>query len=178
MDLEFYSTPGWVVALLQAHVQGFEKSLGVFDPCAGDGAILSCYDGARQGIEIDPGRAWEAGVECYDALTSTWDVPDSSVVVFNPPYSFAFDFARKAIEEGVESFAMLSPLYYLVPKKNRMLAGAPEYRPLEAWVIPDRIKFSGKPTAHIYDHAWFIWRANLNGPTSIRYFPRTPSSER
>jgi hypothetical protein len=138
----------------------------VLDPACGEGAILSVVkdelpDSSTRGIELDEGRARAAcerrlDVIQGDGLALDWDEPD--LVIGNPPYTLATDFAWKAAEWAVaapgRTAALLLRLSFLEPASGR----APlfkHHRP-DVLILPRRPMFDGKGHDNITS-AWFVW---------------------
>lgn len=131
---DFYATPAWCTRAILNHMEcrGDGLSWGtVFDPCAGEGAILDVAAKvggktrrhATKGLELDPGRAAVAAsrghnVRRQDALaTSPWEVPAEGIVLTNPPYGLAMEFVQRALSE-CPKVAMLLRLPWLASEKR------------------------------------------------------------
>lgn len=170
-DNEFFPTPGWVVDAILPHLDLTTRDgspCRVLDPCIGEGAILDrvlarTWDFqqpyAYMGIEIDPVRAqvaWQRfpGTVVADALTIDW--PAHDVAIFNPPFSLAEDFARKALEARPPqgTVAMIARLAFLESVERYDFHR--EY-PMDVHVLPKRPGFlSGSGKTDMSAYAWFV----------------------
>lgn len=138
----------------------------ILDPACGEGAILSVVkdelpDSSTRGIELDEGRAraaCERRLEVIqgDGLALDWDEPD--LVIGNPPYSLAAEFAWKAAEWAAASpgraAALLLRLSFLEPASGRAVLFE-RHRP-DVLILPRRPAFDGRGTDSITS-AWFVW---------------------
>lgn len=164
---DHYPTPRWcTLALLRFGGLTLPAEPMVLDPACGEGAILSVVkdelpDSSTRGIELDEGRA-RAAVERRleviqgDGLALDWDEPD--LVIGNPPYSLALDFAWKAAEWAAaapgRAAALLLRLSFLEPASGRAVLFE-RHRP-DVLILPRRPMFDGKGHDSITS-AWFCW---------------------
>lgn len=137
----------------------------MLDPACGEGAILDAVrdeiPGAQtRGIELHEGRARAAGARLEviqgDGLEIEWGSPD--LILGNPPYSLAAEFAWKAAEwaaagEG-RTAALLLRLSFLEPASGRAVLFE-RHRP-DVLILPRRPAFDGRGTDSITS-AWFCW---------------------
>lgn len=120
--LDDYPTPDWVIRAIAFHVAGAR----VLDPCCGAGAVLDVFAERGcvvSGIELSPERADEARAKRHevvtaDALAVEW--PQADLIITNPPYSHAQEFAEKAIASVAPggTVALLLRLGFLAGKKR------------------------------------------------------------
>lgn len=176
---DFYSTPEWCTRSILRHLREPELAL---DPCAGVGAILdvafggwNCSNGTHtEGIEIDPIRAAEASVICYDALSCSWVVGEirPDLIITNPPYKLALEFISKALAEVAPGgeVAMLLRLNFLGSQKR---AGFLRANPPDVYVLPCRPSFTGKGT-DATEYAWMVWGRGRGGRWWILDIPSVP----
>lgn len=156
---DFYATPAWATrAILPALLPSRGR---ILEPAAGDGAIIDqliAFGVPSEEIdafEIDRGRAEASGAICADFLDQQ---PTAlyGVVVTNPPYSLAFEFAKHGVKflrpGGV--LALLTRINWLASQKR-----APWLRENtpSVHVLPKRPSFTGKGT-DATDYAWMTWR--------------------
>ncbi len=176
---DFYATPKWAVEAIMSPA-GLHGDY-IFDPCAGNGAILEAFaennapDHALAGIELDeklvdgfkvPHLA--KNVTVRDALSpESWGVRQH--VVMNPPFQLAEAFIRRALKEVApqQNVVALLRLGFL-----EGLARMPlhlEY-PSNIFILPRRPSFTGSGTdASAY--AWFVWGNYVGGQWSILEVP-------
>lgn len=155
---DFYETPAWCVRALLPYLQRGD----VLDPCCGNGAIgrvlaeeWSRFN--RYGIEINEGRYLEAAAstvlhkrdgvdvvsrtfdnvthEDYLALPSVARIP---LIVTNPPFKLALEFATKALKEA-DTVAFLLRLNWLASETRRKFH---EANPCDLIVMPRRPSFA------------------------------------
>lgn len=158
-------------------VDGPFGARGIFDPCAGDGALLrACGESwpvPPGGLEADAQRAQDArasglAVETRDALESaSWGLQGRAVVM-NPPFSQAEAFVRRALVEARATapdwcVAALLRLAWL-----EGLRRAPFHRehPANVHVLARRPSFTGGGTDSTA-YAWFVWGPGPGGRWSI-----------
>jgi hypothetical protein len=165
---DHYPTPRWCTEAL-LHRFFPPRFAAVLDPASGEGEILDvmrerCSTRATLGIELHPGRAaaaCERGhlVSVGDGLASSW--ADADVVVGNPPYSLAEDFAWKAASWAAEGgyrgpaiVALLLRLSFLEPAGTRRALF--RTHPPDVLILPKRPTFAGKGTDSTTS-AWLLW---------------------
>lgn len=170
---DFYPTPGWATRAILPHLHRSP----VFDPCAGEGALLREVSGAWNdgqqsrwfvGLEINSGRvdrAIQEGWEVWerDALSAdSWQVSPDRQVIMNPPFSLALEFVERALVESRFVSALLR-LGFLGSKKRVAFHRA---HPADVYVFPRRPSFSGGRTDQT-EYAWFCWGPGRGGRWSI-----------
>lgn len=160
-ERDFYRTPpGLTRAFLHAwHPKGFEPTR-ILEPAAGDGAM------------IDPlqERFPDALVEAFDVTPQNDRVETSSMffaeyadhhydlVMTNPPFSHALQFAERGLELLRENgrLVLLLRLAFLASRKR--VAFFRRHLPNEVWVISERQSFVAGGTTDWSDHAFFVWK--------------------
>lgn len=169
-ELDQYDTPAWCTRLILPHVLPI-TTIGVLDPCAGNGAILDVVASdfpmlSRFGFEIDSNRAFDARVKgrhiIYQADAtkewSCWAFEPSLVVVTNPPFSNAEEVIRACLTQAVHVVALLR-LSFLASKKRASLW---RDSTADVYVLPKRPSFTGRRTDSC-DYAWFAWGPGRGG---------------
>lgn len=164
-SMDHYPTPRWcTLALLRFGRLSLPRELHALDPACGEGAIMSVvrqeFPGSNVwGIELHEGRAEDAGRDYQvvqgDGLEVDWGAPD--LVIGNPPYSLATEFAWRAAQWAAEHgtvAALLLRLSFLEPANGRAVLFE-KYRP-DIHVLPRRPHFDGKDTDSTTS-AWFVW---------------------
>ena len=154
---DFYSTPAWCTELILPHLPPGGELL---DPCCGKGAILSVVSPHYEafGFEIDHDRAALCKrngllVLERDAFVEPWS--DPHVILTNPPFSLAEEFARKSLEKIHPSgtVAMLLRLSMLAGKKRAALW---REHPADVYVLSQRPSFT-RGGSDSCEYAWFVW---------------------
>ena len=187
---DYYRTPRWCVSALIPHLPMLAPNSGVntpvFDPCAGDGAILEAFceededESDRQlgGLEIQPdlvdkikpsfyrrGGTFQNVVAVGDALSpAPWGC--TGHVVMNPPFNQAEAFIRRAIFEVDGHGGTVYALLRLGFLEGQVRQAFHLEHPSNVYVLPRRPSFTGGGTdASAY--AWFEWSPwphPLDGP--------------
>lgn len=151
-----YPTPRWSV---QRFLEAVELPRGTWlEPCAGRGAIVSeiaDYADEVRAIEIDEafrkpltdalrptgarmGRRPAPLIADYLATPITYPV---SVIVTNPPFSLAFEFAQKAVREA-DHVALLLRLNFLGSGTKSGRTPWLRQNPPDVYVLPNRPSFA------------------------------------
>lgn len=158
--LDDYPTPDWVVRAIAPHVAGTR----VLDPCCGAGAILDVFaerGAVVAGIEIAEERAEEArakghNVVAANALDGEW--PQADLIITNPPFSLAQEFAEKALASVARggTVALLLRLGFLEGKKR---LGFHRAHGSSVYVLSSRPSFTGNGKTDASAYGWFLWGA-------------------
>ena len=149
-NLDFYPTPGWCVDLLLDALNVCPE-WRCLEPAAGDGAIvkrLLARGVPASGIgavEIDPTRAEKVHeivtCECSDFLKDPPIVGCHELIVTNPPFALAADFAKTALflagDRG--TVALLLRLNWLGSQERAAFHRA---HPSDILLLPKRPEFT------------------------------------
>jgi hypothetical protein len=159
---DFYKTPPFCTrALLK--VERFTHL--IHEPACGDGAVADVLKEAGHLVFADDLVDRGYGNVGCDFLATL--VRPCNVLVTNPPYKLADEFALHALELGYEHIALLCRLAWL--------EGAGRYKRLWSQHPPSRIwTFSPRQTLWRGDepnpgkggttaYAWFVWQAGHHG---------------
>jgi hypothetical protein len=171
-ELDRYDTPAWCVRrLLEAADLRPGKWL---EPSAGRGAICSAVDDYPMSEWVDWLRLdispRSPGIVQADFLTHRF-ASSFDVIIGNPPYRLAEDFARRAV--GLAPVvAFLLRLNWLASAKRAEWMR--EHTP-SIYVLPNRPSFTGGGT-DATDYAWFVWRKDA--APEVKILATTPASER
>lgn len=168
--LDFFSTPPDVVHAILPHL----PRLRPFDPCAGDGALLTAAwgGGFGEGYEIDEERARAARVaghfvDVRDALSpEPWRSDDGEppeLVLQNPPFLLAEEFVRRAIAEVAPVNGTVAVLLRLAFLESVKRASFHVLHPSDVFVLSKRPSFmaSGKTDSSAY--GWFVFGPGRGG---------------
>lgn len=147
---DFYPTPGWCVDLLLSAIEA-PSDWAVLEPAAGDGAIIKrliSYGIAPEkiaAIEIDQARAEMVraivpDVRCEDFTRAPHGVT-YDLIITNPPFALAADFARTALElAGIRgTVALLLRLNWLGSQER---ATFHREHPSDILLLPKRPEFT------------------------------------
>jgi len=162
---DFYATPARDVEAFLDTAGINVRGLHVFEPSAGDGAILAVCDdrGATtlSGIEMDAKRAAVCAFRGFDvrqgdALTEVWGKAD--LLIGNPPFNLALEFAERAAawaEMHRKPAALLLRLAFLESKKR---AAFHAEHPSDLFVLSERPSFRrDRKGTDSSAYAWFVW---------------------
>lgn len=163
-----YPTPDWCIRQFIREVS--LPGGNWLEPTAGSGNLIKAINNARQDVSWD---AIELREECKDALE---EIPvinnvvigdflmaepnlfnhSFSVIITNPPYSYAMPVIQQALKFDTDFVVMLLRLNFLATgsRAEFMRANTPD-----VYVLPNRPSFSGKGTDSI-EYAWFVWDKN------------------
>lgn len=157
-NLDFYPTPGWPTDLLFDALD-VRPEWQCLEPAAGDGAIVkrllarSVPSQRVHAIELDPARAETVRAltphaRCADFL-KPWPEPDSvalfgepfDLIVTNPPFALAADFARVALGMAGDrgTVALLLRLNWLGSQERAAFHRA---HPSDILLLPKRPEFT------------------------------------
>ena len=151
-NLDFYPTPAWATDLLLDALEPYSwRHARVLEPAAGDGAIvkrLLARGVPASGIgavEIDPTRAEKVHeivtCECSDFLKDPPIVGCHELIVTNPPFALAADFAKTALflagDRG--TVALLLRLNWLGSQERAAFHRA---HPSDILLLPKRPEFT------------------------------------
>jgi hypothetical protein len=179
-ELDRYDTPAWCVhRLLESGPFSLMHGGDWLEPSAGSGAIVDAVSamettdrGPRRWtlLDIAPRRGDVIAIDFLSARFSS----GFDVIIGNPPYRLAEDFARRCVGLA-DTTALLLRLNWLASAKR-----APwlqEHTP-SVYVLPNRPSFSANGKTDATDYAWFVWRRNDRTSPEVRILATTPASER
>jgi hypothetical protein len=172
---DFYATEGRAAELL-LEIEQFDKH--IWECAAGQGHLSEVFKKAGHTVLssdlID--RGYEDAYTNVDFLKchKKW----YGDIITNPPYKYAEQFIRKALElvEDRSKVAMFLKVQFLEGKARRKLFE--EYPPIRVWVSSSRLlcaknadfegMIAGGGSAIAY--AWFVWQKGYEGETILKWF--------
>lgn len=175
---DFYPTP---IKLCRAALElvPWQQPIGILDPGAGAGPWGAA---ARERWP----RAPIHGVELryvdmpngYTDWWCGWDYrlwePDPGLaydlVIGNPPYKYAEEFARRALMH-VKQFGMVLFLYRLAFLESQT-RGRGLWREAPPWsvhILVDRVSFTGNGKTDNTAYALYLWRKGWTGETTLKW---------
>jgi hypothetical protein len=155
---DLYETPSWVTSALRPHMQNGKRSVLIWEPACGNGAIADVL------------KTWVGcGVHATDRSMGLdflkLDTGICDWVITNPPYDQAEAFIDKALDAVAHCngrVAMLLRVDFDSAKTRQRLFGRNPFF-AKKLVLTSRIRWipgtSGSPS---FNHAWYIWDLNYN----------------
>lgn len=163
MPLDHYVTP---ISAVQAILPYLPRAHTAFDPAAGTGELLQqCGAENRIGFEIDIELAEQHGWTHTNSLEHDW--PDADLLIANPPFCLANEFASKAIAWRPQrsTVAMLLRLTFLESISRRQLH---RDDPSDVYVLSSRPRFRNDTSGtDSVTSAWFVWGPGRGGRWSV-----------
>jgi hypothetical protein len=167
VERDLYETPEWVTAALLA--EGFRKPNVVWEPACGSGKMLrmlEMLDAEVYGTDIH-----ETGDDFLSLVHSPADA-----IITNPPYELATEFVEHALTLAKPSAGQVMMLLRTDFDHAKTRAGLFAQCPAFAKkiVLTKRIRwFEDSKGSPSFNHAWFIWDHQHNGPPTLAYGPVT-----
>lgn len=177
---DFYaSDPIAIDCLLQVASDLLDKNVCVWECACGQGHLSKRLKG--KGFKVFSSDKVNRGYGVQRDFFAS-DVPDGRFnIVTNPPYSFAEEFARRALElaEVGATVAMLLRLLFLEGKTRARLFE--EYPPIRVGVFSFRLTCAKNGDFSLSDrgaqaYAWFVWQKGFRGESVIKWI-KTPNNE-
>ncbi|MCR9254724.1 MAG: SAM-dependent methyltransferase [Alphaproteobacteria bacterium] len=168
---DFYRTPAWVTeALLRRLILPFNAK--VWEPAAGDGAILDVLEGNglnTYGSDLNPQRH---DIVLGDFLEDDLSAPPGiDAIITNPPFKILDDWARATLRRSDHwrvPVALLARQEWDCAAKRWDLTSSLAMkivltsRPI--W-FPDR-ELKASPR---HNYAWYVWKPGHTGPAQLVY---------
>jgi hypothetical protein len=177
---DFYATPSRDVEAFLDTAGLNVRGLSVFEPSAGDGAILDVCRGRGAerllGLELEERRAAVCRAKGYDVTTAdamerTWGAAD--LLLGNPPFTMALEFAELAAawaHRNGKPAALLLRLAFLESRKRAHFHAS---CPSDIFVLSERPSFRrDRKGTDSSAYAWFVW-----GPLASRRWTVIPPKE-
>lgn len=167
-ERDLYETPAWATEALRPHLPRMPKF--IWEPAAGTGKmsrVLETWGCRVVSSDIEPNQL------CYPADFLKCPIHDGvDAVITNPPYELATEFVQRALGSvGRGIVAMLLRTDFDHAKTRQYLFGGHRAFAKKV-VLTKRIKWfedsKGQPS---FNHAWFIWDWQHEGPPTLAYGP-------
>lgn len=169
--LDVYETPPVATRALIQHMD--HSPMTIWEPACGNGAIAKVFEEAGHtviGTDITPDRTYGLGGS-IDFLKT--QAPLAPIIVTNPPFRYAADFVRHALELRVEHIYMLLRLAFLESDRRSDIIDGGHLK--EVFLFRKRLPFmhrdgwNGPKQSHSgMPFAWFHWTGRLSGwPTKL-----------
>ena len=150
---DWYPTPPDVTEAFMNYID-IDKNTPVWEPCAGDGSMLSVISQYTTciGTDLSPQRS---DISQHNFLT---DIPNNiskdSMIITNPPFNIAEKIIRHTFESGFTKLALvLKSTYFHASSRTKLFE---EYKPTKVLPLNWRPDFlgMGSPTMEV---SWFYW---------------------
>jgi hypothetical protein len=169
---DFYPTPPEPTrAFLAAEIGRLREIGGVWEPAAGDGAMVR--EMMALGLMVYASDLVDRG--CGAEIQSFYDYASAPVgaIVTNPPFQECNadpGWVRHALERlGVDYMALLLPVNWTGASGRAALWA--KYPPSRVYVMRWRIDFTGQGAPPMLN-AWFVWDKAHHGETVLRMLDR------
>jgi hypothetical protein len=170
-DADSYETPAWVTQALLPHLPRFMELPLVWEPAAGSGKMLPVL------AEIPAfvvGTDIAEGVDFLEAEAP----PACAAIITNPPYNLAQPFIERALRLMEPCGGLVAMLlrtdYDHARSRQHLFRDCPAYAKKVVltrritWFEPEPGQKGKSPS---FNHAWFIWSWQFEGPPTIAYGP-------
>lgn len=171
-SLDYYATDPIAAKLL---LEQEEFSKNIWECACGEGHLSKIFEESGYNVRntdiID-----RIGNEVFDFLSEDKEMFDGDIIT-NPPYKYATEFVRKALERVEEGHkgAMFLKVLFLEGKSRRELFK--QYPPCRIYVCSGRIdcakngdfKALKENGGGALAYAWFIWRKGYKGETIVKW---------
>lgn len=162
-----YETPAWVTLALIRHLpERLRVGMNVYEPAAGSGKMLRVLADVGFMMDADDISEGRDFLQCERA--------DHSAIITNPPYKLATEFIDKAIDlqrpvQGIVAMLLRTDFDH-AKTRSRLFALSDIFA--KKVVLTKRIQWfedsKGQPS---FNHAWFIWDHQHQGPPTLAYGP-------
>lgn len=157
---DFYPTPEWAAKELVDQLLIDYPCYGnvfVWEPCAGDGALLPQLNRLGMVWTNDINPAMNADTHMDATKADMWhpNFPRAGFVITNPPFNQALPIVQRGVEKAQYAAAFLLRLSFLEPTYERG-AWLKNNPPTRLIVLP-RISFTGDGKTDSVTCAWMIW---------------------
>ena len=174
---DFYPTPPEPTrALLAAELPRLKSFGGVWEPAAGDGAMVR--EMLDLGLMVYASDLIDRG--CGAEIQSFYDYHEAPLkaIVTNPPFAECNrdpGWVRHALDVlGVEYMALLLPINWLGAQGRAGLWAA--YPPARVYVMRWRIDFTGQGAPPMLN-AWFVWDRKSTGTTTLHMMDKADARQ-
>lgn len=161
VERDLYETPEWVTLALVPHLP-FSSPDIIWEPACGNGKMVQALQ--SKGFEVLPTDIADGA----DFLAFN-SAPLCRAIITNPPYAMAREFIEKALELSQFVVAMLLRTDFDHAKgRTHLFKDCPYFS--KKLVLTKRIVwFDDKKAAPSFNHAWYIWDKEHEGPPTLAY---------
>jgi hypothetical protein len=176
-ERDLYETPEWVTMALLPHLQ--PDGWDVWEPAAGTGKMVRALSTTFQvyATDIDGGCA-HADFLKQDRWIDDENYCSRKVIITNPPYDLATEFCEHALRltephRGLVAMLLRTDFDH-AKSRSHLFRDCPAFA--KKVVLTRRIVWfepepGSKGKSPSFNHAWFIWDWEHEGPPTIGYGP-------
>jgi hypothetical protein len=172
--LDSYPTPRIAVeSLLNAEPDVLNTMTRVWEPAAGEGNIVHVL--RDNGIPVIASDIEQRGFDLHfveDFLQQKRTPRDCSVILTNPPYKLAAQFAEHALTLVPDVFLLLRLAFLESAGRTELLEQSGLQRVLvfrKRLPRMHRSSWTGPKSSSSMAFAWFAWRRNYAGPVTLAW---------
>lgn len=169
---DYYATDPTAAKLL---LEQEEFSKNIWECACGEGHLSKVFEDAGHNVR-NSDIVDRIGNEVFDFLGTDEEIFDGDIIT-NPPYKYAAEFVKKALERVEEGHkvAMFLKVLFLEGKSRRELFK--QYPPCRIYVCSGRIdcakngdfKTLKENGGGALAYAWFVWRKGYKGETIVKW---------
>ena len=146
----------------------------IWECACGEGHLAKVFDKAGK-LQFATDLIDRGYGKTKDFLSIDTSIKYNGDIVSNPPYKFAEQFVRKAVDTVADGHkvCMFLKLTFLESKSRKQLFE--QYPPKTIWVSSSRINcakngdFDKYPSSAVA-YAWYIWEKGYTGDTVVKWF--------
>lgn len=169
-ERDLYETPAWVTHALVPELPFFRDERSIWEPACGSGKMVEALADCGFlvfGTDIDQGTDFLEVEKLPMGVTA---------IITNPPYNRSHAFIEHAMQHmrpvrGLVAMLLRTDFDHAACRTDMFNGkGCHFWKKL---VLTRRIKwFEGSKGSPSFNHAWFIWDWNYEGPPTLAYGPR------
>jgi hypothetical protein len=158
-ERDSYETPPWVTEALRPHLPPLRM---VWEPACGSGAMARVL------------QAWGLSVIATDIADGidflAQEARPVDAIISNPPYALAQEFIEHALRLTKVVAMLLRTDFDHARTRQHLFSGCSAFA--KKLVLTKRIVWFDAPgAAPSFNHAWYIWDWNHQGPPTLAYGP-------
>jgi hypothetical protein len=163
-ERDLYETPAWVTEALLPHIP--LPGISIWEPACGSGKMVRALEAAGH---VVTGTDVETGGDFFDDLT-VMRVVGRDWIITNPPYKEAHSFISHALFLASNVAMLLRTDFDHAKTRTFLFGGCKQFS--KKVVLTKRIRwFEDSKGSPSFNHAWFIWRNEHQGPPTLAYGP-------
>lgn len=170
---DYYATPPKAAELL-LEIEDLDKGVPIWECSSGENHLADVFKEHWYKVRTSDIVKRTETTEQLDFLSEGVTEWDGNIVT-NPPYKYADEFVKKALEiipRGAKCIMFLK-LQFMEGKQRRKLFE--KYPPKTVWVSSGRLGCAkngdfGRYSTSAVAYAWFVWEKGYSGETKLKWF--------